>query len=56
MGGLRTFSENIQDQIGTVEDHHLQLLLDVAQLLRRQLIIEDHHTNLMLHHIFLDLL
>ena len=45
IGGLRPHGEDVEDERGAVEDFHLQHLLDVAQLLGRELVVEDHHAH-----------
>ena len=53
---LRPTGEDVENQVGPVEDLDLKLLLDVTQLLGRQLIVEDHQADLVLLDISFDLL
>ena len=48
--------EDVQYQVGAVQYLHLQLLLDIPQLLGRELVVENHHPDLVLLDILLDLL
>ena len=50
---LRTPGEDIQNQIRTVQNLHLQLFLDVTQLLGGKFVVEYHQPDLIFHHIFL---
>ena len=43
--GLGTHGENVQNQTRPVQNLHLQHLLDVPNLLRRQFIVENHHSH-----------
>ena len=45
VGGLCAHGEDVEDEGCAVEDFHLQLVLDVAYLLCRELIVEYHHTD-----------
>ena len=45
LGSLCPHGEDIQYQRGTVEDLHLQFLLDITDLLGTELIIEYHHAD-----------
>ena len=56
MGCLCTSGEDIQNQIRTVQNLHLQLFLDITQLLGGKFVIEYHQPDLIFHHIFLYLL
>ena len=42
---LRAHGEDVEDERRAVEYLHLQYLLDVAYLLRRQLVVEDNHAD-----------
>ena len=48
VGGLRTHSKDIQDERCAVEYLYFKFLFDVAQLLGRQLVVEDNHTYLLI--------
>lgn len=41
---LGTHGEDVKDERSTVENLHLQFLLDISDLLGREFIVEDHHT------------
>ena len=41
--GARPPRENVQDELGAVQHLHVQRLLQIALLRRRQFAIEDHH-------------
>ena len=45
LSGLRAHGEDVQYQRCTVEDLHLQFLLNIPHLLGAQLIVENHHTH-----------
>ena len=42
---LCTHGKDVEDERGAVQDLHLKLLLDVSDLLCREFIIEDNHTD-----------
>ena len=45
VGRLRAHRKDVQDQRSAVQDLHLQLALDIAQLLGRQFVVEDDHAD-----------
>ena len=45
LGSLGSHGEDVKDERGAVEDFHLQLLLNIAHLLGRQLVVEDDHAD-----------
>ena len=46
VGGLRTHGKDVENERCAVENLHVKLVLDIAQLLRRELVIKDDHTYL----------
>ena len=45
VGGLCAHGKDIEDEARAVQYLHLELVLDVAHLLGRQLVVEDDHTD-----------
>ena len=55
--GLGTHGEDVENQGSTVENLHLQFLLDVSDLLCRKFIVKDDHTDFsVFFFLFLDIL
>ena len=43
VGRLGTHGEDVEDELCAVDDAHFQLVLNVADLLRAEFVVEDHH-------------
>ena len=56
MSRLCPFGKDIEDQICTVEDTHLQCFFDVSKLLGRQFIVKNNNPDFMLNDVLFDLL
>ena len=46
VGRLCAHGEDVEDEAGAVQDFHLQFLLDVAELLGGEFVVENHHAHL----------
>ena len=48
IGRLGTHGKDVENQTRTVQNLHFQCLLDIAELLGREFVIENNHTHLAL--------